>query len=164
MLSQCMEPCACIAAMPCRNIYSFSQSVSVCLWAGVISAEYFVLRNALTRWKLSSQLKSIVYQDANCKTGSIALVQRLPPGTHKTDGSISTQPFTSALQLGRNANRNFQLSLLSNFTAVCLKLKHPPLVVLCIFIMTGFFFFFLHIATLRVAFHWVFNAYKNTLS
>lgn len=36
---------------------------------------------------------------------------------------------------------NFQLSLLSNFTAVYPKLKHPPLIVLCIFMVTGNLFF-----------------------
>lgn len=52
---------------------------------------------------------------------------------------------------------NFQLSLLSNFTAVCLKLKHPLLVVLCIFIVTSN----LLSTVLHSAFHWASDARKN---
>lgn len=52
---------------------------------------------------------------------------------------------------------NFRLSLLSNFTAVYLKLKHPLLVVLCIFIVTSN----LLSTVLHSAFHWVSDAHKN---
>lgn len=124
-----MEWCACIAVVLCRDIHSLSQSGSLCWWARVITSERAVLWYAL-RWRKwlwsNSQLKGIVHQDINCKTGNIALVQSPPPGTHKTDGFISTQPFTSALQLGRNTNK-FPTIFTKQFYSCLSEVKAPSL-------------------------------------
>ena len=112
-----------------RNIHSLSQSGSLCLWAGVVTTEHAALWCALRRrrWlRSNSQRKSFVHQDINCKTGDIALVQRLPPGTQKTDGFISTQPFTSALQLRRNTNK-FPAIFAKQFYSCLSEIKAPSL-------------------------------------
>lgn len=93
--------------MPCSIPHPLPKSSSLSFWTRVITTRHAVPWDALRLKCLqsSSQLRSIVHQDINCTTGNIALVQRLPPGTHKTDGFISTQPFTSALQLGRSTSK-----------------------------------------------------------
>lgn len=115
--------------MPCSIIHPPSQSSSLCFWTRVITTGHAMLWDALRQQKClqsSSQLKSIVHQDINCKTGNIALVQRLPPGTHKTDGFISTQPFTSALQLGRSTSK-FPAVFAKQFYSCLSEIKAPSL-------------------------------------
>lgn len=145
-----MEWCAHIAIMPCRHIHSLSQSGSLCLWARVITTEHAVLWYALRQWKWlrpNSQLKSTVHQDINYKTGNIVLVQSLPPGAHKTDGFISTQLFTSALQLGRNTNK-FPTIFAKQFYSCLSEIKAPSLG--CALHFYSVWQFFFHDATLRL--------------
>lgn len=145
--------------MPCRDIHSLSQSGSLCLWTRAITTELAVLWYALRRRKWlrsNSLLKSIVHQDINCKTGNIALVQRLPPGTHKTDGFISTQPFTSALQLGRNTNK-FPTVFAKQFYSCLSEIKAPSLGCALHFYSDWQSFS----TILHSAFHRVFNVHKN---
>lgn len=85
-----------------------------------------VLWGVLRQLQSSSQLKNIVHQDINCKTGNIALVQSLPPGTHKTYGFISTQPFTSAMQLRRSTSK-FPTIFAKQFYSCLSEIKAPSL-------------------------------------
>lgn len=105
--------------------------------AAVLSS---VLRQRKCLWS-DSQLESIVHQDINCKTGNIALVQNLPLGTHKTDGFISAQPFTSALQLGRNTNK-FPTIFAKQFYSCLSEIKAPSLGCALHFYSDWQFFFF----------------------
>lgn len=157
ILPQCRDWCACIAIVRCRDILSVSQPVpesrSHYKGAAVLSS---ALRRRKCLWS-GSQLESIVHQDINCKTDNIALVQSLPLGTHKTDGFISAQPFTSALQLGRNTNK-FPTIFAKQFYSCLSEIKAPSLGCALHFYSDWQFFFS---TMLHSAFHRVFNAHKN---